>query len=154
MGKKVNINPLSFTFKWEMPEGLFSDDISVHQCDNLQTNIKCDYGAKGFPTIDSSVELNIELVDWTDELNSSKSVRNWMDEWIELVANSKEFREVEGTILEFFEIDDNDDNDATHTNWIIKKPISEMTDDEKLRLKRLLTENFRIKEEELKKICL
>ena len=137
--------------EFTMPEGVCFPDVSIHKLDTLE--LAESFTMDEFPTIDSSAELNIEFVDKTDELNEAKSIQSWMDEWMRMIAESKEMREVEGTLYEFFEPDVTKD-DATHMHYRIKKPIYKMTSDEKQRLKKLLSENFNIKEKDLREMGL
>ena len=97
-------------------------------------------------TSDTSINdasLNLEFKDHEDE----NSVLNWMKQWRDLIYES--YKDDVDSMTEMFDFECSED--GLHTNMYLKKPISELNEDEKERLRNLLTECFGFSEKELKK---
>lgn len=97
--------------------------------------------------IDEKLEINFVVGE--DE----NSVQHFIDKWVELYRESlaEKITGDEDSLTSFFEYDEND-SDATHMSWRLKKPLDELTTDEKKRIKQLLSEITDIDNEKLDEI--
>lgn len=91
----------------------------------------------------NDVSINLEFKDHKDE----NSVLNWMKQWRDLIYESH--KDDVDSISDMFDFECSED--GHQTNMYLKKPISELNEDEKERLRNLLTECFGFSEKELKK---
>lgn len=91
----------------------------------------------------NDVSINLEFKDYEDD----NSVLNWMKQWRDLIYESH--KDNVDSMTEMFDFECSED--GLQTNMYLKKPISKLNEDEKERLKNLLTECFGFGEKELKK---
>ena len=123
-----------------------SDGLFVQESDNGKfNNINNERLLQKIKEDISKIELTFH-----DREDDAQTVVDVLNKWCELLAESLEEKHG-NTFSEMFEIEDVDE---TTTNMIIKKPVDEMTDDEKSRVRDVLTECFGATDELLKKIGL
>ena len=137
--EQFNDNVLTIeNFRTLLPGELVRDDAENSE-DETSIRFKC-------LTSDVStndVSINLEFKDYEYE----NSVLVWMKQWRDLIYESH--KENVDNMSEMFDFECSED--GLHTNMYLKKPISELNEDEKERLRNLLTECFGFSEKELKK---
>lgn len=142
MGDFKQFEPLRiggrWTFDFKLPQGLEWDG-EVHKAEELQL---AEDTNSSFPTKMPEGEINMELIDRTDDINEVKSVRAVMDEWIRLIEEGAHER-LEG-IYKYFE-PDYDNTDPTNMTFYLRKPVDQLTEEEKQEIKDLICECFGIK---------
>ena len=81
-------------------------------------------------------EIEITFNDTTDKLDEAKSIRHFMDEWIKLT-----YKEFEQQAVNFFALFEYDAEHSTNENsaFMLKKPIADLTEEEKDFLRETLT---------------
>ena len=136
--EQFNDNVLTIEDFHSLSRELVRDDAENSE-DETSIRFKC-------PPSDTStndVSINLEFKDHEDE----NSVLNWMKQWRDLIYES--YKDDVDSMTEMFDFECSED--GLHTNMYLKKPISELNEDEKERLRNLLTECFGFSEKELKK---
>lgn len=120
-----NLEPIKVN-KIELKDGLW---LSEDKATNIDFNniIKHELG-----------EIQFNLTDHSDKVEDYKSIRKFVDEWIERYGS--DFNE---QVVNFFTLFEHDDehSDDTNMSYRLKKPISEMTDEEIVFLRDVL-DNF------------
>lgn len=129
--QRIDLNPMKVNGIEKCDDGTYrlKNDSEDSAMDQLNKELLCKRLQKEVG------ELNIEFIDKTDEMENAKAVRKMMEEWCSLVKDH-----VENTFSLFEVIEET--SDATHTDLRLKKPISELNDDEKDMLRRIMTECF------------
>lgn len=121
-----------------LPGELIKDD-----AENSENSTRIKFKCLTSDTSINDVSINLEFKDHEDE----NSVLNWMKQWRDLIYESH--KDDVDSMTEMFDFECSED--GLHTNMYLKKPISELNEDEKERLRNLLTECFGFSEKELKK---
>ena len=136
--EQFNDNVLTIEDFRTLPGELVRDD--AENSEN-ETSIKFKCLTSDVSTND--VSINLEFKDYEYE----NSVLVWMKQWRDLIYESH--KENVDNMSEMFDFECSED--GLYTNMYLKKPISELNEDEKERLRNLLTECFGFSEKELKK---
>lgn len=121
--EKSCVNPIKIQNGFVKSESSFDKIQNERLCRKIQKDI------------DEKLDISFSVRD------SDNSVQQFINKWIELYQNSlvEKITGDKDSLMSFFDYDEND-SDATHMSWRLKKPLDELTDDEKKRIKRLLSE--------------
>lgn len=123
----------SLTFDYDMLP------LKVNKIDKIEDGYAI-MGSK--PHTDRLVKyINKELENINIEFNvkESDTVESFMRSWYDLYSNHKE-----NPMNDFFTLFEPEPGTATSINFKLRKPIDKLTDDDIVRLKKVLKENFSI----------
>ena len=121
----------------------FSGELVRDDAGNSENSTGIKFKCLTSDTSINDVSINLEFKDHEDE----NSVMDWMKQWRDLIYEAH--KDDVDSMTEMFDFECSED--GLHTNMYLKKPISELNEDEKERLRNLLTECFGFGEKELKK---
>ena len=130
----VSVNPIKL-----------EDRIAI--CDKLEANddLKEEHINRLCRKIQNDIDdIQIEFSDREDN-----SVQNFMRQWINLI--DRDFKEQEDGLFKWFECSDDEQHPGA-ISMVLKKPLNELTEDDKKEIIELLREITDLEEDELKKL--
>lgn len=133
--RDVSVNP------FKIQDGIVTSETTF---DKMQNERLCKKIQKD---IDEKLDITFNVRE------EDNSIQHFIDKWVELYRESlaEKITGENDSLMSFFDYDEND-SDATHMSWRLKKPLDELTTDEKKRIKQLLSEITDIDNEKLDEI--